>query len=100
MIQDCLGWAYEYIHQCHKSKEDMLVLKLDFEKAFDTIEHQAIIDILGVKGFGEKWISWMLLIFTFASSAVMLNGIPGKKFYRRRGVRHADPLSTNFCAGC
>ena len=62
----------------HKSREEMLVIKLDFEKAFDTIEHQAIIDILRAKGFGEKWISWTNLIFTSASSAVMLNGVPGK----------------------
>jgi retron-type reverse transcriptase len=93
VIQDCLGWAYEYIHQYHKSKEEMLVIKLDFEKAFDTIEHQAIIDILRAKGFGEKWISWMQLIFTSASSAVMLNGVPRKKIYCRRGVRQGDPLS-------
>ena len=87
VIQDCLGWAYEYIHQCHKSKEEMLVIKLDFEKAFDTIEHQAIIDIFRAKGFGEKWISWMQILFSSASPVVLLNGVPGKKFYIRRGVR-------------
>ena len=93
VIQDCLGWAYEYIHQCHKSKEELLVIKLDFEKAFDTIDHQAIIDILRAKGFGERWITWMHMLFNSASSAVMLNGVPGKKFYCKRGVIQGDPLS-------
>jgi hypothetical protein len=53
-IQDCLGWAFEYLFQYHKSKEEILVLKLDFEKAFDKIEQTAIIEILKARGFGEN----------------------------------------------
>jgi hypothetical protein len=42
-IQDCLAWAFEYIHQCHHSRRQIIILKLNFTKAFDTMEHSAII---------------------------------------------------------
>lgn len=51
-IQDCLGWALEYIYNCHKSRRELIILKMDFEKAFDRIEHGAIFEILRAKGFG------------------------------------------------
>jgi hypothetical protein len=42
-IQDCLAWTFQFLHICHKSKKDIVLIKLDFEKAFDKIEHEVIL---------------------------------------------------------
>jgi hypothetical protein len=92
-IQDCLAWAFEYIHLCHKSKREIIILKLDFEKAFDKVEYSAILLMLKHLGFGDLWLKWISKILHSASTSVLLNGIPGKKILCKRGVRQGDPLS-------
>jgi hypothetical protein len=91
-IQDCLAWAFEYLHLYHKSEKELLILKLDFEKAFGRIEHHTMMQIMEHKGFTKKRLDWMKLIFS-SESTVLLNGVPDKVFHCKRGVRQGDPLS-------
>jgi hypothetical protein len=71
----------------------VVILKLDFAKAFDTLEHAALLKILQCKGFDERWIRMIRALLTSGSSSVLLNGVPGKKLPCKRGVRQGDPLS-------
>jgi hypothetical protein len=70
---------------------------LGFAKAFDTIEHDAIIQVMRSKGFNEKWLGWALDILSTGTSYVLLNGVLGKQFVCKRGVHQGDPISPLFC---
>lgn len=98
-IEDYLAWAFEYIHQCKLSKREIVLLKLDFEKAFDTIEHDAILNEMTAMGFPPQWNEWITSMFSSTSTVVLLNGVPGKFFQCKRGVRQGDRyiLCPPFC---
>jgi retron-type reverse transcriptase len=92
-IHDCLAWSFEYIHQCKASKRPIVILKLDCQKAFDSIEHEVIYLMLRRLGFPEVFIGWVKSFLETGTSSVLLNGVPGRNFKCRRGVRQGDPLS-------
>ena len=86
-IQDCIAWSFEYLHLCHHSKKEIVVLKQDFEKVYDKIEHKVILEVMAHKDFGTKLRSWIEAILNSGTSAVLLNEVPSKTFHCKRGVR-------------
>jgi hypothetical protein len=55
-----------------------VILRLDFTKAFDTIEHMTILQMMQQLGFNAKWTGWVKQILSTSTTSVLLNGVPGK----------------------
>jgi hypothetical protein len=62
----------------HFQKKPIIILKLDFAKAFDTIEHEAILKVMKHMGFNKLWLSWVKEILSIGTSSILLNGVLGK----------------------
>jgi hypothetical protein len=92
-IQDCLAWAFQFLHSCHHSKREIVILKLDFEKTFDLLEHNVILEMFKHKGFSSTWVAWLNNILSSGTSQVLLNGVPDKPIKCKRGARQGDILS-------
>jgi hypothetical protein len=50
---------HETIHELHRKRMSGVVLKLDFEKAYNKVNWDFIFQTLRMKGFSMKWCHWI-----------------------------------------
>ena len=66
---------------------------MDVEKAFDSMDHDFLLEVLKRFGFGENFIDWIRIILTNQESCVMNGGNSTGYFKLQRGARQGDPIS-------
>ena len=70
-----------------------ILLFIDFEKAFDSLEWNFMFKCLETFGFGHSLIRWVETFYSNISSCIINNGTFSANFELGRGVRQGDPLS-------
>ena len=70
-----------------------LLLFLDFEKAFDTLEWSFIRKTFQHFGFGTSLLNWIKVFYCNIESCILNNGWASNFFKLSRGVRQGCPLS-------
>ncbi|KAJ0901627.1 putative RNA-directed DNA polymerase [Helianthus annuus] len=83
----------EIVTWAKKSKKKLLILKVDFEKAYDSINWKFLLRIMEKMAFPDKWICWIRSCLVSGRVSVLVNGSPTKEFNFKRGLRQGDPLS-------
>ncbi|XP_039020242.1 uncharacterized protein LOC120152010 [Hibiscus syriacus] len=68
-------------------------LKIDLQKAFDSLDWNFILVTLKALGLPEKFIGWIGACFSKPSYSIMFNGSLVGYFRGGRSVRQGDPLS-------
>lgn len=75
---------HETIHELHRKKLSGVILKLDFEKAYDKVRWPFLYQTLRMKGFSSKWISWIKTFISGGSVAVNVNDDIGDIFQTKK----------------
>ena len=70
-----------------------LLLFIDFEKAFDSLEWSFILNALKFFGFGESLTKWVKTFYCKTESCILNYGWASNFFETQRGVRQGCPLS-------
>ena len=70
-----------------------LIINIDFEKAFDSVDWEFLQCTLSKLNFGKSFINWIKTFYYGISSCIINNGVTSPYFNLGRGVRQGDPLS-------
>ncbi|CAN1334813.1 Transposon TX1 uncharacterized 149 kDa protein [Linum perenne] len=94
VIADNIMLAQDLISQYQNKRiSPRCVLKVDLQKAFDSISWKALIKILHAMRFPDVMIDWITECLHTAKLSVCINGGSFGYFDARKGLRQGDPLS-------
>ena len=92
-ILDNVFLAFEAMEWAMEIKQDLSMLLLDFEKAYDRVNWTFLRQTMQQMGFHMTWINQVMALNENASAAVVVNGEQSKTFNLQRSVRQGCPLA-------
>lgn len=90
-ILDAVLVANEIVEETRRKKQKGWVIKLNFEKAYDTINWRFLGEVFKKKGFGCRWRRRIAGCLHFVNFSVMINGNPRGMIKASRGLRQGNP---------
>ncbi|GKF07580.1 RNA-directed DNA polymerase, eukaryota [Tanacetum coccineum] len=83
----------EILARCKLKKQQAMIFKVDFAKAYGSIRWDYLDDVLISFGFGPKWRSWICGSLSSEKASILVNGSPTTEFHLYRGLKQGDPLA-------
>lgn len=84
---------FDILYTDRKRHDDLAILTLDAEKAFDQIEWGYLFEVLKRYNLGDRFINWIKLLYTNPKAQIHTNQNLSDSFQLFRGTRQGCPLS-------
>ena len=78
---------HEILHETKRRKMTGVILKLDFEKAYDKVCWDFLFNSLVMRNFSPKWCGWIKQVVMGGTVCVKINNVMGPYFVSHKGVR-------------
>jgi hypothetical protein len=78
---------HETIHELSSKKQDGIIFKIDFEKAYDNVKWSILQQSLRMKGFSKKWCDWVQHFTQGGNVNIKVNDQLGSYFQTKKGLR-------------
>ena len=93
-IFDAVRTIKDVIEYTKQTDISGMLITIDFEKAFDSLDHENIIKVLQAFNFGPSFVQRVRTFYSNVSICVISNGFASSYFSSvDRGFRQGDPLS-------
>lgn len=92
-IGECSLIAHEMIRNFNQTNGKNACIKVDLQKAFDSINREFVYYIMHCMNFPIKFIQWIKECLSSPTFSILLNGSSNGFFGSNKGIRHGDPIS-------
>jgi hypothetical protein len=92
-ILESVVTAHEIIHEVHRKKDQGLVFKIDYEKAYDKVNLEFLFEVLELRGFSPVFIRMIKQVTQGGSVGVKVNDEESNFFLTGKGLRQGDPIA-------
>jgi hypothetical protein len=85
--------AHEIIHEVHRKKDQGLVFKIYYEKAYDKVNLDFLFEVLELRGFNPMFVRMIKQVTQGGSVGVKVNDEESNFFLTGKGLRQGDPIA-------
>jgi len=91
-ILDGILIAIEVVDEARKCQKELMLFKVDFEKAYDSVDLDYLDSVMERMSFPTVWRKWIRECVGTTTTSVLVKGSPIEEFYLDKGLRQGGPL--------